>query len=84
MSLPSNHLGLHEALKSIPFFASFSTSSVLSGVDYLQAMSHTPHTTFKLCFLDYDRLLTHKVPFVPIKFNVDVLFELPPLENLKR
>lgn len=69
---PLNRLGFHEGLRSIPFFASTSTSYVLSVVDCLQAMSCALHTTFELCFLDYNRYLIQKLPFVPIKFNSDV------------
>lgn len=83
-SSPLNHLGLHESLKSIPFLASTSTSYVLNVVDCLWAMFWAPHTTSKLCFSKLlNRLLIQKVPFVPIKFNGDVLFELPLVENPK-
>ncbi len=83
-SSPLNHLSLHESLKSIPFLVSTSTSYVLNVVDCLWAMFRAPHTTSKLCFSKLlNKLLIQKVPFVPIKFNGDVLFELPIVENLK-
>ncbi len=39
------------------------------------------HSTFKLKYLDCDRLLIQKVPFVSIKFNDDVFFEFFKIEN---
>lgn len=48
-----------------------------------QAMFWTPHIIFELHSLGYDTLPIQNVPFVLIKFNVDVLLKLPQVENSK-
>jgi hypothetical protein len=48
MSFPLIELGLHKVHESIPCLASTSTSSVLSFIDYLQAMVIALHFAFEL------------------------------------
>jgi len=46
-------------------------------------MFWTPHIIFELHSLGYDTLPIQNVPFVLIKFNVDVLLKLLQVENSK-
>jgi hypothetical protein len=46
-------------------------------------MFWAPHTTFNIHSLNYDTLLIFKMPFALIKFNGDVIFELPTFHNSK-
>jgi len=44
----------------------------------LKVMSLTPHACFELKSLNYGAIIIEYVNRLPIKFNDDILFELPP------
>jgi hypothetical protein len=52
--------------------------NIMSFVSCLCAMVLLGHTSNKLQNLDYDKIIFQKVQFLPIAFDGDVLFELPP------
>jgi hypothetical protein len=52
-----------------------------SVVDLLKAMLQIRHTFNELRSLDYVTMKIEAVNFLPMKFNNDVMFELPPLYN---
>ncbi len=57
-------------------------------VDSLKAMSLTLHACFELKSLDYGAIIIEFVNYFPIKFNGEILFELPlfhhPLGQFRR
>jgi len=53
----------------------------LSVVDCLKLMSFAPHATFKLIEINYNTFHIKNVPCILVTFDVDVLFELPPINN---
>jgi hypothetical protein len=52
-----------------------------SVVDLLKAMLQIRHTFNELRSLDYVTMKIEAINFLPMKFNNDVMFELPPLYN---
>jgi hypothetical protein len=56
-----------------------STCVMCNDVDSLKAMSQIQHTFNKLRFLDYVTMKIEGINFLPIKFDGDMLFELPPI-----
>ncbi len=50
-----------------------------SNVDLLKVMSLTPQACSELKSLEYGAIIIEFVNCLPIKFNGDVLFELPPI-----
>ncbi len=55
------------------------TSIVRSVVDSLKEMSQIRHTSNKLRSLEYVTMRVEVINFLPMKFDGDVLFELPPI-----
>ncbi len=45
-------------------------------------MSFAPHATFELRKVNYNTFHIKNVPYILVTFDVDVLFELPPINNL--
>jgi hypothetical protein len=56
-----------------------STSIMCNVVDLLKAMSQIRHTSNELRSLDYVTMKIEAINFLPMKFDDDVMFELPPL-----
>jgi len=54
-----------------------STNVVRNVVDSLKAMSQIRHTFNELKSLDYAIMRIEAIDFLPMKFDGDVLFELP-------
>ncbi len=57
------------------------TNVVRSVVDLLKAMSQIWHTPNELRSLDYVTMIIEIVNFLPVKFDGNMLFELPPICN---
>jgi hypothetical protein len=51
-------------------------------VNLLKTMSLTPQGCSELKSLDYSAIIIEFVNYLPIKFNGDILFELPPMHHL--
>jgi hypothetical protein len=51
-------------------------------VDLLKAMSLTLHTRYESKSLNYNAIIIEFVNYLPIKFNGDILFELPHVRRL--
>jgi hypothetical protein len=78
-------------LNSIDFDVSFQLDpkvmaiidpSFLSVVHYFKLMFFAPHATFELKEVSFDTFRIKNVPCIPTTFDGDVLFELPPINNL--
>ncbi len=52
-----------------------------SVVNFMKAMSMTPHASFELKSLDYGAITIEIVNYLPTKFNGDILFELPHMRH---
>lgn len=58
-----------------------STSVVRNVVDSLKAMLQIQHTSNELRSLDYATMKIEVINFLLMKFDGDVLFELPPIDK---
>ncbi len=48
-------------------------------INYLKAMIITPHSLNEFRLLDYSKIKVQNVSSLPITFNDDIIFELPPI-----
>ncbi len=55
--------------------------SIQSIISYLCAMVLPRQTSNELKTLDYDNIFLRKVQFLPIIFDGDILFKLPPIHS---
>jgi hypothetical protein len=73
-SIPFNHVLFQPTLEP-----STSIVSIHLIVDCLHIMSITRHASKELCNVDNNKIGIQVVYFLPMTFNRDILFEMPPL-----